>query len=394
MGAHGHNPGFNSAELVLLGLASEREIVNVTKTMQVLLAPIEMDELGMHYNEYQHAIIKKDDKIYNVSTRAISGLRYLIKERKPQIFVHESVPSNKSIHYHPALSVGEELSLPEGIKIQFLEYKDGSARVNIFYNETDHAPLNITIPDGFPVLPSLRPQNKHSGLWYNSNHSGEGLDIHVKDNTLVCYWYTFDVHDTIQKFYFGKCDLNESEEFELYYTEYGSFNTPTDHQVKLAGKARFSLLDDDNAILDFNTTKHGRGAISLVPINKNNSTKSGIYYQDERLGEGFTVQFFDNDESVVALWFTYVVNNKNMFGITTKDAQRWYMLEGSKVNDSEYAFNMYTVVDRMWMEFSTESDAELIGNGTMQIVNTNTLEFTINTPWSEKYNPYRVKRLF
>jgi hypothetical protein len=89
-----------------------------------------------------------------------------------------------------------------------------------------------------------------------------------------------------------------------------------------------------------------------------------------------------------------VVNNKNMFGITTKDAQRWYMLEGSKVNDSEYAFNMYTVVDRMWMEFSTESDAELIGNGTMQIVNTNTLEFTINTPWSEKYNPYRVKRLF
>ena len=199
-------------------------------------------------------------------------------------------------------------------------------------------------------MQSSRITEAHSGLWYKKEYDGQGFDIIVKGERVVVYNYTFSQDGEKQRFYMGNGIIEDGAcVFDWYTTKNGTFDDPTTREVIKVGKAQLFFNDDDTGVFHFNTTEHGRGSVNLTRLSTMiPSEYNGSWYAEERVGEGFSIQRFDN--LIVAYWYTY----------DNKGNQKWYTLSGKHPSE----LIMYETLGGRWM-FYDDIETKVIGEARM-----------------------------
>lgn len=372
--------GLNGPNLINLKLEDEREILEIEETQQILLAPVELAKHELHENEYQHARIKKNRVGYHLSIRKLKerGGFYYNTEEPEILYVHEAPLREKSMRQLPDMYPGDTQVLTDGTKIEYLEYSDECARVNVYYNKNDERPEDIPMPTGFPATVAvIDPSEKHNGLWYNKDFVGEGFDVHIDDGQVTVYWYTYNQFDDSRRFYVGSCPLTGGPlEFDLYTTTGGTWEDPTTRDTINVGRAQLYFIDDGNAVFNFHTTEHGRGSVEVIPAALSQHPSNGVYYDPARDGEGFSVQFFEELSLCILYFYSYGPRQR---GKEIGD-QRWYWCKGTKVSPDTYEIEIYEAEDNTWMGFRNDPNVEKVGRGTMKVLPSGlALEYNIDS---------------
>jgi hypothetical protein len=396
MGAGNGRGGFNSVDLVRLGLEDEREILEVTDTRQVIISPIELPPHGMHDVEHQDIRIIKNKFPVHLSLRKKRGSFYSFSgSAEETLFVHEYASDLHSIRHLKDLLPGQSKNLSNGTRVEYLEYANEMARVNIYYNPSDPKPEDIPMPVGFPPgPPSVSVGPEHTGAWYNPDFNGEGFDIQVRQNKLVLYWYTYNHKQKQRRFYHANVPLKDGPiEFDIMTTDLGTWTDPTKYQIAKAGTGQLYFLDGANGIFNFNLDELGRGSIEIVPVALSTGNASdGIYYQPSRNGEGFTIEFFDQLNSCVAFWYSYGPKD----GTRPNSRQRWYICQGDKNDDGTYDLTVRETPDNMWMGLREDPGAVDVGNAKVMIIDGDhiTFDYDIATETVVGSGTFNLERLF
>ena len=402
MGSAQSVSGFNSVNVIQLGFEDEREIKHITETQQILICPIELTKHGMHENEYQNVIFKSGTKTFHVSIRKIKGGQYYSGESdESMLYIHESTRDTHSIRYPSLRYPGPNVrrTLPGGVVVEYLEYANETARVNIIFSG-DSKPDDIPMPVGFPAaLPSVSIGPEHNGAWYDKDYTGEGLDLHVKDDKMVLYWYTYNVKQRSRRFYFAACSLTDGlNEFDIMTTEDGTWADPTLYTPKTVGKGQLYFFDGTRGVFNWNTDEHGRGSMEVTPVALSNHPSTGSYYQPSRDGEGFTIQFFDHLDSVTAFWYSYgpIERGTGYNNYKGNMKQRWYVCSGKKTDDGSYDLKVYEATDNMWMHLRDEPNVHEVGTAKIVVndVDNITFDYDINADNVTGKGTYELIRLF
>lgn len=414
--------GFNSPQRVFFGADPEETIVRVKETGQYLLCPIELETHSMHQNEVKHIIFEGTDAVsggrgepvipatnaFHISLRK-SGQGHHYGANGTMLFVHEFTNRKATVlHSYLNTKPGDTFTLPNGAVIEYLELKDETARINVLLNPDDPKPTDIPMPQGFPQhMPSVELSEKHSGSWYDPEMNGQGFDIQVKDGRLAFYWYTFNKGSDSRRFYYGTCLLKDGlEQFDIFTNKRGTFDNPEySYPVKM-GTGQIIMYDDTTGVFNYNFNeqlaeyaKFGRGSIEIQPVAlSEDNTYNGIYYNSNRDGEGFTVQYFHDMETCVAYWYTYGPKPTGGGGVDIH-TQRWYTCVGNKSEDGTYDLTIHEVIGGKWKWLADADEVNLVevGKATLGIVDDNniTFEFDIDAEHYVKgTGKYELTRLF
>ena len=193
----------------------------------------------------------------------------------------------------------------------------------------------VSITDGsinninFDLIPGKDYYSQLSGLWYNQQQSGHGLQIEViKSNgtaTLYASWYV--VKDGVPMWLTGTGPLNKELAFiDLYITNGNDFPPnfePVDVQRSFWGTLNLNFTDRDHALMEWNTNAEGfsSGGIELQRLTNLSTTQksddsidaclSGTYYNPDQSGHGVMLEVLgENADSMAITWFTYNDNKQ------------------------------------------------------------------------------------
>ena len=394
MGSGRKNTGLNCPHVLHLGLASGREITTVEQSAQLLLCPIEVPEPAMHESECKHVIVKPPgkDQTY-VSLRKGKGFPYLPTIDERTIYLHSMDRYGKSALLG-TLRPGENKGLPGGVGIRYLEYAEETARISLDFKDGKSAE-DVSLPEGFPAVGSaveVGPQ--HTGLWYDPDCNGQGFDVNVRDGKLSLVWYTFDDRGDTRRFYIGTCDVADGMKgFDLYTTDDGTFDDPSQAEAILAGRAQLYFLDDKRGVVNFNMKEHGRGSVEISSLSASDSPHTGLWFQPSRKKEGFGIKFFDHLDSCLAYWYTYGRGRSAPGAKSNK--QRWFMCSGKKDGEA-YDLTVYEVTGGKWLSFDP-IDVNEVGTARLEVLEDNRIDFDyqVDTPDSIKGSgKYNLVRLF
>ena len=358
MGSSGFS-GLISPNIIKLGL--DRELKIIDKTQQFFMAPTEISIHGLRENEHQNILIAKTGfHNYSISIRKVRGHPYPEPvETENNLYVHEIGSDGKTKRLLPDMLPTDTKILPNGVTVEYLQYSQETARVNIIFDDT--VPADIAMPEVFPVV-DLGITLNHNGAWYDADFNGQGLSIHVKESLVGVYWYTYD---NGFRFYYGVCNIDECQQgFDLYTTSGGSFSDPTTFKNIWSGVARINFTEDGHGVFNYLTDKYGRGSIEITPIALSVEPINGAWYQPDRNGSGLSLQLIDG--TMAAYWYTYDTNHK----------QRWFLCIGSKV-DASYEMTIYETSGGRWMRFD-DVDLNVVGTATLTIVGDNHIDFEYN----------------
>lgn len=386
--------GINSPERTRLGLASDREIINVTETQQLFLCPIELPQQSMHKNEWQHAIVNSNGTEWHFSIRKKKGAFYapLPSEDTLYVYIKNGDPLKYSTRM-AKLTPGSTywLDSPRKIAVEYLDYDfiNERARINIRFDDRKIVE-ELSSPDGLPE-PMLGAQvtPEHQGLWHDPDFVGEGIDlISLIDGSYVVYWFTYNHEEQSRRFYFGHS--RGTKEFPIYTTVNGTYEDPTTSVEEFAGTAQLFFLDSEHGVFNFNhqhkTDPLGRGTYMLErasspPIG---DITDGVFMQNDRRGEGFIVRSYPlaydpSIKAVVCYWYTYgpkmTINNPDKV-----QTQRWLTGVGIVPRDEQLVpLTFYECRDNMFMEFRDESGDQPVGTGLLEFSSTDhpTLEYDV-----------------
>jgi hypothetical protein len=394
MGSGRNNTGLNSPHVLFLGLASERETTVLEKSAQVLLCPAELPEHAMHESESKHVIVKPGGGHADtyVSLRKGKGFPFLPTIDEKTVYLHTMDRAGKSALLG-TVKPGETASLPGRVGLSYHEYDGETARITFDFRDGTNVD-DLTVSNDFPtVAPAVDLGPQHSGLWYDPDFNGQGFDINVRNGKMSLIWYTFNEKNDSRRFYIGTSDLSGgAEEFDLYTTDNGTFDNPSQAETILAGRAQLYFLDDSRAVFNFNMLEHGRGSIEITSLAASNSPNSGLWFQPSREKEGFGVQFFDHLNSCIAYWYTYG-SGRTARGVAS-NKQRWFMCSGKKEGD-EYNLTVYQVTGGSWLSFDPIDLGE-VGTARLKVLDESHIDinYTVDTPDSIKGSgKYSLQRL-
>jgi hypothetical protein len=174
-----------------------------------------------------------------------------------------------------------------------------------------------------------------SGLWYNKNQSGHGLQLEViKSNgsaILYASWYV--VKDGEPIWLTGTGPLNKDLAFvDLSITNGNAFPpayNPDTIEIQPWGTLRFEFSDMNHAQMNWSTDVDGfsNGSIDLTRLTTLASVQksddsidaclSGTFYNSDQSGHGVMIEVLDeNAESLALTWFTHY-NNKQFWLLAT-----------------------------------------------------------------------------
>ena len=385
----------NSPNLVQLGLVSGSGITNIDRTQQILLAPIELSIFAVHDQEEQNVILKTSSNslqdIY-ISLRKSKGTHYLAYFDEETIFVHKVIASEKT-DLLKTLMPGNNTTLSNGVRLEYLEYIDETAKINlIFPGDPAKEIQEVDLPTALPDY-GIHLNETHNGIWYTPDFEGQGLDIQVRDGRMILMWYTFNEQNEFRRYYIGYYDLNgKTDEFTLWTTDNGTFQTPETSKLVRIGTGRLAFFNNTKGVFLFNTKEHGRGSFLIEALGLSNKEQSGVWV--DRVNEGFSFQFFDQWKSrkvVTGFWSTYGPRDYNYSGFFT---QRWYMIQGELI-DGEYLVKIYEALNGRWLFFN-EVDLIQVGEGILSIEDINNMyfEYTISAgPKNNGAGTFDLKRL-
>ena len=363
MGSNRPVYGLCSPHNIRLGFESEREILQVEGTQQVLIAPTEMSKLVLHNDEWQTIRI---GQTYLISLRKQKGTRYPNRQKAEALYIHhiDLRDRGNAKFLIPALMVGDERVIPSGQIIKYHEYNEETARVTIQYPD-EPSPVDLAMPHGPPVtLQSSRITEAHSGAWWNRDFDGQGFVVMVVGERVAVYNYTFDQEGGTQRYYMGTGIIRDGAcEMEWYTTKDGTFDDPTTHEKVRIGKAQLFFNDDTTGVFHFNTTEYGRGAVNIELLAKTvPSDFNGAWYHSDRDGEGLSIQQFDN--LLAVYWY-----NCNKQG-----EQKWYSIVGEPDN-----MKIHDVTGGRWL-FYDDITKPVIGTASIMINRGGGITFKYDSP--------------
>lgn len=209
-----------------------------------------------------------------------------------------------------------------------------SETVTIADSSLDNIDFELT--SGQDYYPQL------SGLWYNQEQSGHGLQLEVIKSkgtaTLYASWYV--VKDGQPMWLTGTGPLNKELAFvDLSISNGNSFPPNFDPEtVDLTpwGSLQFKFNDMDHAQMSWTTETEGftNGSIDLTRLtnlsttqNQDNSIDaclSGTFYNPDQSGHGVMLEVLgENADSMALTWFTY------------NDNKQYWLLATGAVSDKE-----------------------------------------------------------
>lgn len=182
-----------------------------------------------------------------------------------------------------------------------------------------------------PPLPS-EPEAGLSAAWYDPENSGSGWVLEILDEERASvYWYTYDADGKprwavgagrVDKDGQGIPFINVADLFAGSGARFGAMFDEGDVELERVGNAQFSFQvcqsslglsgeafgEDISQRLDRLTRTMGAGCSPLNGIPgepvRAYAGQSGAWYNPDREGEGFTLQWLARDEALV-YWFTY-----------------------------------------------------------------------------------------
>lgn len=211
-------------------------------------------------------------------------------------------------------------------------------------NSPDSGGIDRTLSVPAVPEPDAEPpplESGHSAMWFDPARSGEGWMIEILDpDRALGYWFTFDENGN-QRWLIGSGDIlgNRIHFPELQLTSGGQFGPdfdPGDVELERAGTATLVFAGCDNGWFEYQAFDQQQtldlarlsevlgldcpGDAAEVP---DHARQSGSWYGPARAGEGFTLQWLDN-EQVLVLWFTYDTegNQTWMIGLGEPDGER------------------------------------------------------------------------
>ncbi len=189
----------------------------------------------------------------------------------------------------------------------------------------------------------------HSAYWFNPDRSGEGLALEILDaSRALLYWFTYDEVGG-QRWMLATGVIQEGPEGrwidfpDLFVYRGGTFGTGFDPETiepERVGQATLAFSDCDSgqfyfqafgqeAELEVVRLSRTMGADCTQPIHgrtlfpqTEDARVSGSWYDPERDGEGFSLQWLDRDEALMT-WYTYDLEGN----------QQWIIGVGSREGD-------------------------------------------------------------
>jgi hypothetical protein len=361
--------GINAYHLRKLKLYDSRERLDINDSTEFLLAPVELPWHCLHPDQYQHAVLYRDGhEWYELSLRKDRGWPWSPKESEDKLYVHTKTPEGKSDLVDIISPVNNPSRLlPNGVTVNYADYGNEAASIQVWYPAKPPGAA-IPLPADLPTrLPGTEPHPMHSGLWYDKRYHGQGLDIQIKGNRVVGYWYTFNQKqgkygDSEQRWYFFEGKVGDNS-MPVFTTENGTFDNPTLRVVREIGHVQLSFTAHDRGIMIFNTTEHGNGCMYLDVIDW--GVIYGIWYDPARDGAGFTIQHPENapaSPDVVVYWYTY----------DNTSEQVWYLCQGTEDN-----LTIYHVTGGHWCDYH-EVDIQPVGHGSILPAGGGKMKFTYN----------------
>jgi hypothetical protein len=329
MGKGHHNPGLAAPYMHKLGLLPAKEI---TKSTQVLLAPLELDKEALYPNEDQ--IVYFDVEHYN---RTYLSIR---KKKDTQFKPHKYAEDVLYIHERnggysvrvATLLPGDRYRLDNRTIIEYIDYSEESARVNVLMQdglEPDELTLDLETVGNLTT--------EHSGIWHNPEFPGQGMILKVKGSKFMLHWFytekekQFWVHGT------GRTD-----------TGHGRLYTVNNGYVNNWGKISISAKDNGTLIYQTTSLTGSRLAATLTPLALSNHPSGGAWQVTE-----------SDSASEWVDGFVFTVLSTKLNGITKrwvgywfaeyKGTQYWYLLDGHiKHSDPNIInFQIYTCSDSL-----------------------------------------------
>lgn len=221
----------------------------------------------------------------------------------------------------------------------------------------------------------------HSAYWFNPQRDGEGIVLEILEGSRAqMYWFTYDEQGQ-QRWLLGTGDIETSDGGTkavfpvLHVTRGGRFGSafdPDDVELEAVGSATMAFLGCDEATFTYqafeqdetiNMTRLSRtmGVDCAVPIHgrtlfpvTDDARLSGTWFDPERNGEGFSLQWLDRDSALLT-WYTYDAEGN----------QRWIIGEGQREGDEiEFDSLSTTLGGRFGPDFDPEA-VELVPWGTL-----------------------------
>lgn len=371
-------PGLNAPHMLELGIETDRERIDINKSTQLLMCPVELPEHAMHEEEWQHVVLEKDghDRLY-LSLRKDKGWPWLPgRQDENDLFVHYRKDGKTWLH--SVLSPSETVkTLPNRVRLTYHEFANETARITLDYND-DVIITPVAMPTGFPeIFTGAELGEQHSGLWYDRDLDGQGFQFLIKNGFVIVHWFTYNVEEGSRRYYYGKAQLAEgSEEFDLYTTSNGDFLSNDNAVVEKVGQGQLYFTSKESGVFNYRTTEHGRGSVEIKPVALSNSL-----YDGEWTG-GITSSVFPHLNKAIFFWSTYG-KKLTAYQRNGYETQRWFYCDTDKVEDNKYSGTIYETRNG---KFMTPIKPDLVSVGTITVTftseNTAQIEYDINADTS------------
>lgn len=369
--------GLHACNMHHLGFFKNDEVHTVTHNERLLLCPWEVPPAARHEGEKPYVIITSPEgnqyhKIkgkFFVSTRKLKGYPYRLRGRdNPQVFIHIA---NKASYHIDTLEVGEASDKIPGVIITHAKHENEVSEVWVRYLDDASVPAPVTLNPASAIPthhPIFKLGKRNSGLWWHPKMNGQGFDVHATDDSAIIYWYTFSEHDRNppRQEWFVLSPSKTEGRFDVFYTTGGQFWDPTRAESVKIGEATFELGDDSHAMLRYNTTLHGRGALPLEALLFNDDVRDGIYYNKERDKEGFSMRFFG--DRCLGYWYTH--RNASERG--------WFTIDGKRTGQGEYVCNLLSAKGEFIRYQSQRVKSKVLGQVAVRWVSPTAFRFTSN----------------
>lgn len=300
-------------------LGSENEITKVTRNCVMAIVPWETPERSRFDDEF--AVVRVGDiefpdisrsRIY-VSTRKTKGYpwRYnRIPTDAQRLWVHAGTSTESFLL--ELLNPGETCTRVPGVTITYEQEMDESILVRFVF-EDDDTPVKW-MPGERPLFPPQPGKFPAPGIYWNELVRGQGIDFHVGHEKAALFWYTFTDKGEADWFV-AEFENHETLTVPVYTINSGSFNDPSSGVQEQVGVVRIRE-HGGQVFLDYNTSVHGRGSLSLAH-SFTGAVERKVMYNPERNNEGVMVTNLP-DGSVIAYWYTFTHRRK----------RAWFYLHG------------------------------------------------------------------
>jgi hypothetical protein len=268
---------------------------------------------------------------------------------------------------------------------------DGSRALNRDGTTSVNSPVNFAGDSGTVTLASTVP-GALSGLWWNANESGWGIDFTQRRNVVFAAWFTYDASGNPKWYVASSCSMPSGTtgttgtcSGALYEvngpTFFGTAFNPSLANVVTAGTIQVSFENAGAATMTYTVAGQTRTvAITRQPVGTGTTQPSvdytDLWWNPDESGWGMAIaQQFSN---IFLAWYLYDSAGK----------PTWYVASNCVVSGSGCSGTLYRTMGPAFGPTFSPSQVQVFAAGTVSInftdANNGTLSYTVNGATASK----------